>query len=107
MAASALPAASFAAVVSVPVYCVLPARSTDGLNVTVLPLRLTVPPTVAPPAVASLTLAVVSEALLIDSENVAMYEALSATFVAPLAGEVPVTVGGVVSGAVAVVKLQV
>ena len=107
MAASALPAASLAAVVMVPVYCVLPARSTDGLNVTVLPLMFTVPPTAAPPAVASWTLAVVSEALLIDSENVAVYEALSATFVAPSAGDVADTVGGVVSGAVAVVKFQV
>ena len=106
MAASALPAASLAAVVIVPVYCVLPARSTDGLNVTVLPLTLTVPATAVPPAVASLMLAVLSVALVIASENVAVYEALSATPVAPLAGAVEDTVGGVVSAAAAVVKRQ-
>lgn len=51
LAASALPAASFAAVVMVAVYWVEPARLAEGVNLAVFPLTLTVPPTVAPPAV--------------------------------------------------------
>lgn len=103
----ALPAASFAAVVMVAVYCVPAARAAVGVNVAVLPLTLTVPATAAPPVVASLTLAVVSEALVIASEKVADKEEFSATPVAPFAGEVADTVGGVVSGAAAVVKVHV
>ena len=107
LARSALPAASFAAVVMVAVYCVLPARLAVGVKVAVLPLTFTVPVTAVPPeVVASLKLAVVSVELVIASENVADTEEFSATPVAAFAGDVADTVGGVVSGAAAVVKLQ-
>jgi hypothetical protein len=96
-----------AAVVMVAVYCVLPASAAKGVNVAVLPLTLTVPVTGAPLLVASMTLAVVSVELVIASEKVAETEALVATAFAPLAGDVADTVGGVVSGAAAVVKVQV
>ena len=108
LTASALPAASLAAVVIVAVYCVLATREADGVNVAVLPLTFTVPVTCVPPeVVASLKLAVVSVELVIASEKVADTEEFSATFAAAFAGLVEDTVGGVVSGAAAVVKLQV
>jgi hypothetical protein len=66
----------------------------------------TVPVTAAPPAVASLKLAVVSVEFVIASENVADTEEFSATPAAAFAGEVTETVGGVVSGATAVVKVH-
>jgi hypothetical protein len=94
LAASALPAASFAAAVMVAVYCVLPARGADGVNVAVLPLTFTVPVTAAPPiVVASVKLAVVSVASVIGSENVADTEEFVATPVAAFAGNVADTVG--------------
>jgi len=96
-----------AAVVLVAVYCVLAARVADGVNLAVLPLTLTVPLTAAPPVGANVKLAVVSVALFIASEKLADTEALVATPVAALAGKVVDTVGGVVSGAAAVVKFQV
>jgi hypothetical protein len=97
-----------AAVVIVAVYWVVPLSAADGVNVAVLPLTLTVPLTAVPPeVVASVKLAVVSVEFVIGSENVADTGALSATPVAALAGEVADTVGGVVSGAAAVVKFQV
>src|SRR5882672_10739309 len=108
LAVSALPAASFAAVVIVAVYCVLPARLAVGVNVAVWPLTFTVPVTVAPPAVGRrVKLAVLSVELVIASEKVADTEEFSATPVAALAGDVEDTVGGVVSGAAAVVNCQV
>ena len=107
MAASALPAESFAEVMIVAVYCVLPARVAEGENVAVLPLTFTVPMTVEPAAVvASVKLAVVSVALVIGSEKVADIRVFDATPVAPFAGEVTDTEGGVVSGAAAVVKIH-
>ena len=91
----------------VAVYCAFAARAADGVNLAVLPLTLTVPLTGAPPEVlASVKLAVVSVALVIGSEKLADTEALVATPVAALAGEVADTVGGVVSEAAAVVNLQ-
>jgi len=108
LAASALPAASFAAVVIVAVYCVLPAILEAGLNVTVLPLTLAVPETAAPVDVATnKKLAVVRVELLIGSENVAETEEFIAIPMAAFDGEVEITVGGVVSGAAAVVKFHV
>jgi len=81
---------------------------TDGLKVAVLPLTLNVPVTVAPStALARVKLVVFSVELVIGSEKVAETDELSATAVAPLAGEVEDTVGGVVSGAAPVVKVQV
>jgi len=93
LAARALPAASFAAVVMVAVYWVLAARSAEGVNLAVLPLTLTVPVT-APAGLASVKLAVVSVALVISLEKVADTEEFSATPVAALVGEVADTVGG-------------
>ena len=69
MAASALPAASLAAVVIVAVYCVLPARFAEGVNLAVLPLTLTVPVVAAPPAAGlRVKLAVVSVEFVNDSQ---------------------------------------
>lgn len=107
LAASALPAASFAAVVIVAVYWEPPVSAAEGANEAVLPLTSTVPVTAVPPAFASLKLAVVSVEFVIASEKVADIEALVATLVAPFAGDVADTVGRVVSGAAAVVKFQV
>ena len=81
----------------------------EGVNVAVFVLLLTftVPAMAAPFVVfTSVKLAVLSEELFIASENVADTAGFSATPVAPLAGDVADTVGGVVSGAAAVVKLQ-
>ena len=105
-AASALPAASLAAVVMVAEYWVLAARGADGVNVAVLPLTFTVPATGAPPEVATVKLAGFSVAFVIASENVADIGASSATSVALFAGEVADTAGGVVSRATAVVKVH-
>jgi len=108
LAANAFPAESFAPVVMVPVYCVLSARLEAGLNVAVLPLTLTVPETAAPVDVAiSRKLAVVRVELVIGSENVAETEEFVAMPVAAFDGDVATTVGGVVSGAAAVVKFHV
>ena len=108
MAANALPAASFAAVVMVAVYSVPAARAADGVNVAVLPLMFT-PPLIAalPEVVIRVKLAVVNVALVIGLEKVADIEEFSATPVATLAGAVADTVGGVVSGTAPVVKFQV
>jgi hypothetical protein len=89
------------------VYCVLPAILAAGLNVTVLPLTLTVPVTAAPVVAASRKLAVVRVELLIGSENVAETEEFVAIPFAAFDGDVATTVGGVVSGAAAVVKFHV
>src|SRR4051794_18063211 len=80
----------------------------DGLNVAVLPLTLNVPVTIAPSAaLAKLKLVVFSVELVIASEKVAETDELSATAVEALTGEIEDTVGGVVSGAVPVVKVHV
>jgi hypothetical protein len=103
----AFPAASLAPVEIVAVYWVLPARLTAGVNLAVFPLMLTVPLTGAPPeVVASVKLAVVNVEFVIASEKVAEIEEFSATAVAAFAGDMETTVGGVVSGAAAVVKFQ-
>ena len=105
--ASALPAASLASVRIIAVYCVLPTRFAEGVNVAVLPLTFTVPLTAtSPEVVASLKVAVVNVELVIASEKVVDTEEFSATPVAVLVGEVADTVGGVVSGAAAVANCQ-
>ncbi len=105
---SASPAASVTLSAIVAVYCVLTLRAAVGVNIAVLPLTFTVPVTVAPPALGCrVKLAVLSVELVIASENVADTEVFVATPVVPLAGEVADTVGGVVSGATAVVNCQV
>src|ERR1700754_1567556 len=92
----------------VAVYCVLPANAADGVNRAVLPVTLTVPERLPPPDVRfTVKLAVFKVEFVIASENVADTEAFCATPVAPLVGDVDCTVGGVVSGAAAVVKVQV
>jgi hypothetical protein len=107
LAANALPAASAAAVVMVAVYCVLPARGVDGVNVAVLPLTFTVPATAVPPeVVATVKLAVLKVAFVIVSEKVADTGEFSATPVAAFAGEVADTVGGVISRTAAVVNVE-
>lgn len=107
MAPSALPAASFAAVVIVAVYCVLAARLAEGVNRAVVPVMLTAPATTAPPVVlTSVKLAPLSVELVIVSENAADTEVFVATLVAAFAGNVEDTVGGVISGAALVVKRQ-
>lgn len=86
----------------------LPPRAADGVNVAVLPLTLTRPLRAAPSDVfATVKLAVVRVAFVIASEKVADTEEFSATPVAPFAGDVADTVGGVVSGTGPVVKFQV
>jgi hypothetical protein len=96
---SALPARSVAAVVIDAVYCVFAASAVDGMNITLLPFTVTVPViSVTVPARMSVTLDVVSVAMLIGSENVAATVGCSATDVAPLTGSVLSTVGTVVSG---------
>ena len=68
-----------------------------GANVAALPLTLTAPVTVAPPAVGlKVKLAVLSVEFVIVREKVADTEVFSATPVAPLAGDVEDTVGSVV-----------
>ena len=85
----------------------LPARLTAGVNLTVLPLMLTVPLTGAPlEVVTSVKLAVVNVEFVIASEKVAEIEEFSATAVAAFGGDMETTVGGVVSGVAAVVKFQ-
>jgi hypothetical protein len=106
LAASALPAASFAAVVMVAVYCVMASRGAEGANVAVLPLTFTMPEAAAPPGAASVKLAFVSVELVIGSEKVADTEEFSATPAAAFAGDMADTVGGVVSGAAAVAKVH-
>jgi hypothetical protein len=94
-------------VVVVAVYWMLPARGADGVNVAVLPLTLTRPLTAVPSEVfAKVKLALVSVAFVIASEKVADTEEFSATPIAPFAGDVADTIGGVVSGTAPVVKFQ-
>ena len=107
-AASALPARSVAAVVIVAVYCVFAVSAAAGVTITVLPFTATVPAIRAPvPVRTSVTLAVVSVAFAIGSENVASTVGSSATDIAPSAGIVDVTVGATLSvgGAATVVNV--
>lgn len=91
----------------VAVYWVFPIRTADGVNVAVLPLTPTRPPMAAPPEVcARVKVVFVSVEFVIASEKVADTEEFSATPLAPSAGEVAETVGGVVSGTGPVVKVQ-
>ena len=85
----------------------LAVRAADGVNVAVLPLTFTMPATAAPPVVfASVKLVVVSVEFVIASENVADIEEFVAMPLAAFAGDMADTIGDVVSGAAAVVKLQ-
>lgn len=103
-----MPAASFAAVVIVAVYCVPALRVAEGVKLAVLPITLTLPPTTAPPALgAKVKLAVERLEFVIASENVAEIEEFSATPLAEFTGAVAETNGGVVSEVPPVVKFQV
>ena len=85
----------------------LPARLAAGVNVAVLPLTLTDPVTGVPvPVTERVNVEPFSVALFIGSENVTITALLSATLVAPLAGNRDTTVGGVASGGVVVVNSQ-
>src|SRR5512146_2445034 len=102
LAARWFPATSVTAVVIVAVYVVPFARGADGVKVAVAPLTETVP--VTPPLTvndAAVTLAGATASL-----NVAVIAEPTATPVALFAGLVELTVGGVVSAAAAVVKVQ-
>jgi hypothetical protein len=107
LAPSALPAESVTLDATTAVYCVLGARAAEGVNLAVLPLMLTVPASAPPPVVGdTLNVAVVSDELVIASENVADTVELVATPFAAFEGDTDDTVGGVVSGAAPVVNVQ-
>ena len=85
----------------------MPSSAELGVNVAVLPLTPTEPLTGVPLLVTTkVNVAVVSVALFIGSENVAVGAVPSATPVAPFKGVVDSTVGGVVSGGAVVVNDQ-
>ena len=97
-AASALPAASLAAVVMVAVYFVLTVSGEAGVNVAVLLTTLTVPATAAlPTVVLSEKLDVVREAFCIRSENVTAGVAEIDTSLEESPGVIAITVGAVIS----------
>ena len=84
------------------------ARLAAGVNVAVFPLTFTVPLTAAPlEVVLRLKLPLLSVELVIALEKDADTEVFSAMPIAALAGDVADTLGGVVSGATPVTKLQV
>jgi hypothetical protein len=79
----------------------------EGVNRAVFPLTLTVPLTATlPDVLTNLKLEVERDEFVIASENAAEIDELIAMPDALLAGDVDDTVGGVVSGAAAVVKCQ-
>jgi hypothetical protein len=94
--ASALPATSVIAVLSVAVYCVPDARSSDGVQVATEPLALAVPDTPLPASV-TVKLDPVTVAGATGSENVTWTPALIEAPDVPAAGSVETTLGGVVS----------
>ena len=95
LAASPLPDASFAAVVTVAVYCVLATKAEEGVNVAVLPLTFTVPETAVLLIVLTrVKLVVVSVEFVIASENVTDTAEFNVTPIAAFWGVVPDTVGG-------------
>jgi len=87
---------------------VLATKAAEAVNVAVLPATFTVPETAAPEAVLTrVKVVVVSVEFVIASENVADTEEFNVTPVAAFEGDVADTVGRVVSGAAAVVKVHV
>ena len=89
--------------VIVAVYVVALANDADGLKVAVVPERVTAPATEVVPAL-SVNVVVLTD--LTASLNVAVTSELTATPVWLPAGIVELTVGGVVSAAAPVVKVQ-
>lgn len=92
-----MPAALFAAVLMVAVYCVFGSRFAVGENMTVLlaATKVAVPGTSAPPVVtiSEKTPVAVTVAGFIASLNVAVILRLMGTLIAPLTGLVEITVG--------------
>jgi hypothetical protein len=93
LAASAAPVGSFAPVVIVAVYKVLVIRMVVGVNVAVVPAKVTVPPTGVAPGPTKVNVAELIVAGFIASLNVAEIAVLTLTPVVPLAGTVETTVG--------------
>ena len=102
----ALPAESFIPLVIDTVYEVFGASGALGINVTVVPLRVTVP-TTEPAALLTVMVSALTVVVSSASLNVAVMTELMATPVALATGEVETTVGEVVSPDIPVVKLQV
>jgi hypothetical protein len=101
LVASPAPVGSFTPVVIVAVNKVLLARMFVGVNVAVVPAKVTVPATGVAPGPAKVNVAALIVAGFMASLNVAEIVVLAATPVAPLTGTVETTVG-----AAAVVKVQ-
>jgi hypothetical protein len=99
------PARSCTPVVTRAVYVVLYASAPVGLNVAVFPDIVTAPAT-DPPVLLRRNDVPLTEATSIASENVAVTFPSTSTPVAPLAGTVVTTLGGVTSGADPVVNDQ-
>ena len=89
----------------VAVYVVEPARLDVGVKVVAEPDVLTVPATTPPPPL-TVNEVVVRLAGSMASEKVALIVVLRATSVAASSGDSDITVGAMVSGVGAVVKLQ-
>jgi hypothetical protein len=87
---------------------VLDARLAVGVNVAVLPMLayVTSPATAVVPGPAKVNVIELIVAALIALLKVALTVSLSSTFIAKFAGIVETTVGFVVSGAAAVVNVQ-
>jgi len=96
--ASAFPAASFADVVTVAVYCVFGVKGGEGRSIAELELVSTTPATV-PPAVLNVNEASFTVAAVMDSENMTDMAEFNETPLSPFDGEVSDTVGRIVSGA--------
>ena len=106
--ASELPARSVAPVAMVAVYWVLGRRLAFGVNVAMKSSALydTVPTTEVDPGPVRVKVEVLIVSGFIASLKVPLTAALMSTFVAVFAGDVDTNCGGVVSGAVPVVKVQ-
>jgi hypothetical protein len=93
-AASAAPVGSFAPVVIVAMYKVLVARMVVGVNVAVVPAKVTVPATGVAPGPAKVKVVELMVAAFMASLKVAEIVVLMGTAVDPLTGTVEMTVGG-------------
>ena len=94
LADKATPAGSFAPVVIVAVNKVLLERTAVGVNVAVIPAKVTAPTTGAAPGPVTVKVVPVIVAGSIASLNVAVIIVLTAAPVAPFTGTVEITVGG-------------
>jgi hypothetical protein len=93
LAASEAPAGSFAPVVIVAVNKLLLASTADGVNVAVLPAKVTVPATGVAPGPVTVKLVPLMVAAFMASLNVTEIVVFTATAGAPFAGTVEITVG--------------